>query len=62
MHLRDIHYDYVINVMEQDPEVIKEMISLIDEIEMITFICDVDVVVCTSLVDSINLDILKGSE
>ena len=49
MDLRDVHYDYVVNVMEQDPEVIKELIYLIDEIEMITFICEVDIVVCESL-------------
>ena len=62
MDLRDVHYDYVVNVMEQDPEVIKELIYLIDEIEMITFICDVDVVVCESLCLN-NIDMgnaLKG--
>ena len=32
MDLRDVHYDYVVNVMGQDPEVIKELIYLIDEI------------------------------
>ena len=45
----DVHLDYVINVMDQDPMVIKEMMLLLGEIEMLTFICDVDVVVCESL-------------
>ena len=63
MDFRDVHYDYIVNVMEQDPEVIKELIYLIDEIEMLTFICDVDdVVVCESLCLN-NIDMgntLKG--
>ena len=58
----DVHLDYVMNVMDQDPMVIKEMMLLLGEIEMLTFICDVDVVVCESLCLN-NIDMgntLKG--
>ena len=51
MDLRDVHYDYIIDVMEQDPEVIRNMCYLLDEIQLLTFICDVDVAVCQTLVD-----------
>ena len=50
MDLRDVHYEYVVDVMEQDPEVIQEMCYLLDEIQLMLFVCDVDVVVCQSLV------------
>ena len=38
-------------------------VDAIDAVDVVVvYVYDVDVVVCTSLVDSINLDILKGSE
>ena len=52
MDLRDVHYDYVVDVMEQDPKVIQEMCYLLDEIQLMLFVCDVDVAVCETLVDT----------
>lgn len=54
MDLRDIHPDYIVEVMEQDPEVIQEMCYLLDEIQLMTFVCDVDIAVCSTLVDPIE--------
>ena len=51
MDLRDIHYGYVVDVMGQDPEVIREMCDLLDEIQTMMFVCAVDVTVCQTLVD-----------
>ena len=53
MDLRDIHYGYIVDIMEQDPWVIQEMCDLLDEIDMMMFDCDVDIAVCESLVDPI---------
>jgi len=52
MDLRDVHYEYVVDVMEQDPEVIQEMCYLLDEIQIMMFVCSVDVAVCGTLVDT----------
>ena len=52
MDLRDVHYEYVVDVMEQDPEVIQEMCYLLDEIQIMIFVCSVDVAVCETLVDT----------
>ena len=52
MDLRDIHYDYIVDVMEQDPKVIQEMCCLLDEIQLMVFVCSVDVAVCETLVDT----------
>ena len=46
----EVHLDYVLDVMGQDPKVIRDMCNLLDEIEMLTFICSVDVYVCSQLV------------
>ena len=53
MDLRDIHYGYIVDIMEQDPWVIQEMCDLLDEIDMMMFVCDVDIAVCETLVDPI---------
>ena len=52
MDLRDVHYDYVVDIMEQDPKVIQEMCYLLEEIQIMTFVCSVDVAVCETLVDT----------
>ena len=52
MDLRDVHYDYVVDIMEQDAKVIQEMCYLLEEIQIMTFVCSVDVAVCETLVDT----------
>ena len=51
LELHEIHYEYVVDVMEQDPSVIRDMCILLDEIEVLTFVCEVDLAVCQQLVD-----------
>ena len=51
MDLRDVHHDYVVDIMEQDPEVIREMCYLLDEIQIMLFVCSVDVAICDTLVN-----------
>ena len=50
MDLRDIHYGYIVDIMEQDPGVIHEMCEILDEIDIMMFVCDVDIAVCETLV------------
>ena len=54
MDLRDVHHEYVVGVMEQDPKVIQEMCYLLDDIQVMMFVSSVDIAVCSSLVNPIS--------
>ena len=55
MDLRDVHHEYVVDVMEQDPKVIQEMCYLLDDIQVMMFVSSVDIAVCSSLVNPISI-------